>query len=133
MTEGVPGRRPGCQCPLPSYMGNACSMTRTHPSFPIAFRVAATVLALAALLAYAMVPGSASPRDRLDEARKERAQIQDRVETARARYDEISGELARKSQAVDEAEARLESITANLQVTREQLDAATEKLDRVQT
>ena len=108
-------------------------MTRTHPSFPIAFRVAATVLALAALVAFAVVPGAASPRDRLEEARKERAQIQDRVETARARYDEISGELAVKSQAVDEAEARLEAITATLQVTREQLDAATEKLARVQS
>ena len=108
-------------------------MTRTHPSFPMAFRVAATVLALAALVAFAVVPGAASPRDRLEEARKERTQIQERVEAARARYDEISGELALKSQAVDEAEARLEAITANLQVTREQLDAATEKLARIQT
>ena len=107
-------------------------MTRTHPSFPIAFRVAATVLALAALLAFAVVPGAASPRDKLEEARKERAAIQDRVENARAEYDRISGELAVKSQAVEEAEAALEGITAELMSTRAQLDAATEKLARVQ-
>ena len=107
-------------------------MTRTHPSFPIAFRVAATVLALAALMAFAMVPGAASPRDKLEEARKERAAIQDRVENARAEYDRISAELAVKSQAVDEAEAQLEAVTADLLATRAQLDIATERLARVQ-
>jgi peptidoglycan LD-endopeptidase LytH len=108
-------------------------MTRTHPSFPIAFRVAAIFLALAALSMFAIVPGLANPKDRLEEARKERARIQDRVEDARARYDEISTELAVRSQAVEEAEAHLESITANLLATRAQLDAATEKLARVQS
>jgi peptidoglycan LD-endopeptidase LytH len=107
-------------------------MTRTHPSFPIAFRVAATVLALAALLAFAVVPGAASPRDKLKEARERRHAIQTRVEDSRARYNEISAELAVKSQAVEEASAALEEVTANLQATREQLDAATNKLARVQ-
>lgn len=107
-------------------------MTRTHHSFPIAFRVAATVLALAALMAFAIVPGAATPRDRLEQARKERSQIKDRVETARARYEEISVELAVRSQEVEEAEAHLQEVTAELAATRTRLAEATHRLARVQ-
>jgi peptidoglycan LD-endopeptidase LytH len=113
-------------------MGNDSSMTRTHLPFPTAFRVAAAILALAALSVFAVVPGSASPRDDLEEARAEAKAIQQRVEEARAEYDRISAELAVTSAAVEEAEARLEQITGTLQLTREQLDAATNKLSRVQ-
>lgn len=107
-------------------------MTRTHPSFPIAFRVGAVLLALATLSVFAVATGFATPRDELEEARQERAQIKDRVENARSDYDRISTELAVASQALEEAEARLGEVTANLQLTREQLDAATAKLNRVQ-
>ena len=103
---------------LPTFprfdMGRASRMTRTHPSFPIAFRVVAIFFALAAVLGVAAIPGAATPKDDLEEAKQERQDIQDRVEAARAEYDVISADLAVKSAEVEEAEARLEDITANL-------------------
>ena len=108
-------------------------MTRTHPSFPIAFRVVAIFFALAAVLGAAAIPGAATPKDDLEAAKKERQAIQDRVEAARARYDVISADLAVKSAEVEEAEARLEDITANLLTTKAQLDDATVKLEQVQS
>ena len=108
-------------------------MTRTHPSFPIAFRVVAIFFALAAVLGVACVPGAATPKDDLEAAKKERQEIQDRVEAARAEYDVISADLAVKSAEVEEAEARLEDVTANLLTTQAQLDDATAKLEHVQS
>ena len=108
-------------------------MTRTHPSFPIAFRVVAIFFALAAVLGVAAIPGAATPKDDLEAAKKERQEIQDRVEAARAEYDVISADLAVKSAEVEEAEARLEDITANLLTTKAQLDDATVKLEHVQS
>jgi murein DD-endopeptidase MepM/ murein hydrolase activator NlpD len=116
-----------------SDMAIHLSMTRTHPSFPIAFRVGAVLLALTVLSLLAVLPGAATPRDQLEAARKERAAIMDRVERARADYDAIGAELAIASQVAEEAEGRLEEVTANLQLTRERLDSATVKLEHVQT
>ena len=94
--DGCNNRRRGgalrASAGLPTFprfdMGRASRMTRTHPSFPIAFRVVAIFFALAAVLGVAAIPGAATPKDDLEAAKKERQEIQDRVEAAHAEHAE---------------------------------------------
>lgn len=107
-------------------------MTRTHLPRSAAFRLAAVLLALVAIVGFAVVPGAATPKDKLEAAKDNAAAIKDRVESARAKYDEIGQRLAVATDEAEKAEARFEQITVELQTTREQLDATRARLEEVQ-
>ena len=107
-------------------------MTRTHHSFPVAFRVVAVATALVALVALA-ASGSATPKDDLQEARERRRQVEAQLDSAEGQLATIDARLATAMQKLEEATGRLEEVTANLQATREERDAAEARSARIET
>jgi murein DD-endopeptidase MepM/ murein hydrolase activator NlpD len=99
-------------------------MTRTHFPFPVTFRVAVIVSALAALMAASAATGSADPKDELEEARQARRDAQSQLAQAQDQLSAIGVDLTEALQRLEEATGRLEQVTAELQDTRQQRDRA---------
>ena len=107
-------------------------MTRTHHSFPVAFRVVAVMSALVALVALASTDGSAASKEEVQEARQERRAAEEQLSAAQGQLSSIQGELTAVLQRLEQATGRLEEVTANLQVTREERDAAEARFARIE-
>jgi murein DD-endopeptidase MepM/ murein hydrolase activator NlpD len=107
-------------------------MTRTHHSFPVAFRVVAVMSALVALVALASTDGSAASKEEVQEARQERRAAEEQLSSAQGQLSSIQGELTAVLQRLEQATGRLEEVTANLQVTREERDAAEARFARIE-
>jgi murein DD-endopeptidase MepM/ murein hydrolase activator NlpD len=107
-------------------------MTRTHHSFPVAFRVVAVSAALVALVAAAATSGSAASKDEVQEARQERRAAEEQLAAAQGQLSSIQTELTAVLQRLEDATGRLEEVTANLQTTREERDAAEARFARIE-
>jgi murein DD-endopeptidase MepM/ murein hydrolase activator NlpD len=107
-------------------------MTRTHYSFPVAFRVVAVSAALVALVAAAATSGSAASKQEVQEARQERRAAEERLAAAQGQLSSIQTELTAVLQRLEDATGRLEEVTANLQTTREERDAAEARFARIE-
>ena len=107
-------------------------MTRTHHSFPVAFRVVAVSAALVALVAAAATSGSAASKDEVQEARRERRAAEEQLAAAQGQLSSIQTELTAVLQRLEDATGRLEEVTANLQTTREERDAAEARFARIE-
>jgi murein DD-endopeptidase MepM/ murein hydrolase activator NlpD len=107
-------------------------MTRTHHSFPVAFRVVAVSAALVALVAAAATSGSAASKQEVQEARQERRAAEERLAAAQGQLSSIQTELTAVLQRLEDATGRLEEVTANLQTTREERDAAEARFARIE-
>ncbi len=106
-------------------------MTRTHTSFPIAFRAA--VIGCILLLA-GVVVGAADAAPTKDEVEAAEARVDDllaQVERARAELAEIDARLAKAGAEVEAANGRLEALTAELLLTRERLDRSRARYDNI--
>ncbi len=107
-------------------------MTRTHHSFPVAFRVVAVSAALVALVAAAATSGSAASKDEVQEARQARRAAEEQLAAAQGQLSSIQTELTAVLQRLETATGRLEEVTANLQTTREERDAAEARFARIE-
>ena len=107
-------------------------MTRTHHSFPVAFRVVAVSAALVALIAAAATSGSAASKDEVQEARQARRAAEEQLAAAQGQLSSIQTELTAVLQRLEDATGRLEEVTANLQITREERDAAEARFARIE-
>ena len=107
-------------------------MTRTHHSFPVAFRVVAVSAALVALVAAAATSGSAASKDEVQEARQARRAAEEQLAAAQGQLSSIQTELTAVLQRLEDATGRLEEVTANLQTTREERDAAEARFARIE-
>jgi murein DD-endopeptidase MepM/ murein hydrolase activator NlpD len=98
----------------------------------MAFRVAAVLTALAAMLAMAAASGSASPKDELQEARQDRRDAQAQLSDAKGELATIDASLAEALLQLEEATGRLEEVTANLQATRQERDEAEARFAKIE-
>jgi len=106
-------------------------MTRTHPSFPIAFRLLAVTLALAAVVVVSSVAGAAPSKQDVEHANAKVDALLAEVGDARDQMAVIDARLATATAQVDAAEGRLEALTAQLLDTRARLDRARARYDEI--
>ena len=106
-------------------------MTRTHPSFPIAFRLLAVTLALAAVVVVSSVAGAAPSKQDVEHANAKVDALLAEVGNARDQMAVIDARLATATAQVDAAEGRLEALTAQLLDTRARLDRARARYDEI--
>ena len=106
-------------------------MTRTHPSFPSAFRLLAVTLALAAVAVASSVAGAAPSKQDVERADARVESLLAEVATARDRLSAIDARLAIATAEVDAAEGKLEALTAELLDTRARLEEARARYDEI--
>ncbi|MEO8476409.1 MAG: peptidoglycan DD-metalloendopeptidase family protein [Actinomycetota bacterium] len=106
-------------------------MTRTHPSFPKAFRLLAVTLALAAVAVASSVAGATPTRQDLEQAQTKVKALLAEVADARDQLSVIDARLGTATAQVDAAEGKLEALTAQLLDTRARLEGARARYDEV--
>ncbi len=106
-------------------------MTRTHPSFPIAFRLLAVTLALAAVAVASSVAGATPSKQDVERANAKVDALLAEVHDARNQLSVIDARLAIATAQVDAAEGRLEALTAQLLDTRARLEQARSRYDEI--
>lgn len=106
-------------------------MTRTHPSFPIAFRLLAVTLALAAVAVASSVAGATPSHQDVEQAQAKVKSLLAEVADARDQLAVIDARLALATAQVDAAEGKLEELTAKLLDTRARLDEARARYEEI--